>query len=143
MSQGVSYLLGLLTSICPAASAELAVRADGGDACGGGFYVLCDWNRHGGNHGFLDPGAAAPGGAAPSAGRWIWRWPASCAGRLWCACCWEAITLWRWGMAGLNFGFLIGIVSGLITFIPYVGSLTGLVLAMGVAIVQVLPRLRP
>ncbi len=32
-------------------------------------------------------------------------------------------------LAGLNFGLLIGLISGLITFIPYVGSMTGLVLA--------------
>ncbi|MPT22689.1 MAG: AI-2E family transporter [Starkeya sp.] len=42
-------------------------------------------------------------------------------------------------MTGLNFGFVIGFVSGIITFIPYVGSLTGLVLAGGVAIVQFFP----
>jgi len=43
-------------------------------------------------------------------------------------------------MVGLNFGLLIGIVSGLLTFIPYVGSLTGLVLAVGVAIAQFWPE---
>ncbi|MBV9347403.1 MAG: AI-2E family transporter [Pseudolabrys sp.] len=42
-------------------------------------------------------------------------------------------------VVGLNFGFLIGLVSGLITFIPYVGSMTGLVLATGVAIAQFWP----
>ena len=31
-------------------------------------------------------------------------------------------------LVGLNFGLLIGLISGLITFIPYVGSMTGLVL---------------
>jgi len=36
-------------------------------------------------------------------------------------------------LTGLNFGLLIGLLSGLLTFIPYVGSLTGLVLAGGVA----------
>ena len=40
---------------------------------------------------------------------------------------------------GLNFGALIGILSGLISFIPYVGSLTGLLLAVGVATVQFMP----
>jgi predicted PurR-regulated permease PerM len=40
---------------------------------------------------------------------------------------------------GLNFGLLIGITAGLLTFIPYVGSLTGLVLGLGVAIVQFWP----
>ncbi len=42
-------------------------------------------------------------------------------------------------IAGLNFGLVIGIVSGIITFIPYVGSLTGFVLAVGIAIVQFFP----
>jgi predicted PurR-regulated permease PerM len=42
-------------------------------------------------------------------------------------------------LAGLNFGLLIGVVSGLISFIPYVGSLTALVLALGVAVAQFLP----
>ncbi|CAH1660349.1 Putative permease often clustered with de novo purine synthesis [Hyphomicrobiales bacterium] len=42
-------------------------------------------------------------------------------------------------LVGLNFGVLIGLVSGILTFIPYVGSLTGLVLAGGVAIVQFWP----
>jgi predicted PurR-regulated permease PerM len=42
-------------------------------------------------------------------------------------------------LAGLNFGWVIGIVSGLLTFVPYVGSMTGLVLAVGVAVAQFWP----
>jgi predicted PurR-regulated permease PerM len=42
-------------------------------------------------------------------------------------------------LIGLNFGALIGMVSGLLTFIPYVGSLTGLLLSVGVALVQFWP----
>jgi predicted PurR-regulated permease PerM len=42
-------------------------------------------------------------------------------------------------LSGLNFGLLIGLISGLITFIPYVGSMTGLVLAVGVAVAQFWP----
>lgn len=42
-------------------------------------------------------------------------------------------------LAGLNFGFVIGIIAGLINFIPFVGSLTGLVLSVGVAIGQFWP----
>ncbi|RWO62948.1 AI-2E family transporter [Mesorhizobium sp.] len=42
-------------------------------------------------------------------------------------------------LTGLNFGILIGLIAGLISFIPYVGSLTGLVLAVGVAFVQFWP----
>ncbi len=39
-------------------------------------------------------------------------------------------------LIGLNFGLLIGISAGLLTFIPYVGSLTALIVSSGVAIVQ-------
>jgi predicted PurR-regulated permease PerM len=41
--------------------------------------------------------------------------------------------------AGLNFGLLIGLGTGFLSFIPYVGSITGLTLAVGVAIVQFWP----
>ncbi|ACP24724.1 putative permease protein [Sinorhizobium fredii NGR234] len=42
-------------------------------------------------------------------------------------------------LVGLNFGLLIGFFAGMISFIPYVGSLVGLVLAVGVAVVQFWP----
>ncbi len=42
-------------------------------------------------------------------------------------------------IVGLNFGLLIGLFAGMISFIPYVGSLVGLVIAIGVAIVQFWP----
>jgi predicted PurR-regulated permease PerM len=41
--------------------------------------------------------------------------------------------------AGLNFGLLIGLGTGFLSFIPYVGSIIGLTLAVGVAIVQFWP----
>lgn len=41
---------------------------------------------------------------------------------------------------GLNFGLLIGFVAGMISFIPYIGSLIGLVLSVGVALVQFWPE---
>ena len=39
-------------------------------------------------------------------------------------------------LVGLNFGFLLGISGGLLSFVPYVGSLTVLVCSMIVALVQ-------
>ncbi|MCO5073626.1 MAG: AI-2E family transporter [Rhizobiaceae bacterium] len=42
-------------------------------------------------------------------------------------------------LVGLNFGILIGLFAGLISFIPYVGSMVGLVLSLGVAFVQFWP----
>jgi len=41
--------------------------------------------------------------------------------------------------AGLNFGLLIGFFTGMISFIPYVGSTVGLLLSLGVALVQFWP----
>ena len=37
---------------------------------------------------------------------------------------------------GLQFGFLVGLVAGLISFVPYVGSVVGLVLSVGIALFQ-------
>jgi predicted PurR-regulated permease PerM len=42
-------------------------------------------------------------------------------------------------LIGLNFGALIGMFAGLLSFVPYVGSLAGLVLSVGVAVVQFWP----
>lgn len=46
-------------------------------------------------------------------------------------------------ISGLNFGLLIGLISGIITFVPYVGSMTGLVLSLGVAVAQFWPNYTP
>jgi predicted PurR-regulated permease PerM len=45
-------------------------------------------------------------------------------------------------LIGLDFGFLIGVLGGLLSFVPYVGSLTALVLSLGVALVQGWPSLK-
>ena len=42
-------------------------------------------------------------------------------------------------LVGLNFGLLIGIFVGMISFIPYIGSMVGLGLSLGVAVVQFWP----
>ncbi len=44
---------------------------------------------------------------------------------------------------GLNHALLIGLVTGLIGFVPYLGSLTGLLLSVSVAIVQFGPTWTP
>jgi predicted PurR-regulated permease PerM len=48
-----------------------------------------------------------------------------------------AAALW---LIGLDHGLLIGLAAGLISFIPYLGSLTGLVVSTCVAIAQFWPR---
>ncbi len=39
-------------------------------------------------------------------------------------------------LIGLNFGVAIGFIAGLLSIIPYVGSLVGFILAVGVALIQ-------
>jgi predicted PurR-regulated permease PerM len=46
-------------------------------------------------------------------------------------------------LAGLSFGVLIGAVAGFLTFVPYVGSLTALVVSLGVALAQFFPEWTP
>jgi predicted PurR-regulated permease PerM len=43
-------------------------------------------------------------------------------------------------IVGLDYGFLIGVLAGVLSFVPYVGSLTALVLSLGVAVVQGWPH---
>jgi predicted PurR-regulated permease PerM len=42
---------------------------------------------------------------------------------------------------GLDFGFLIGVMAGVLSFVPYIGSLTAMVLSLGVGLVQGWPKL--
>ena len=49
---------------------------------------------------------------------------------------WYGVSL---SITGLNFGFLIGFVTGILAFIPFVGALAGLVLSLCVAIAQAWP----
>jgi predicted PurR-regulated permease PerM len=51
-----------------------------------------------------------------------------------------AAALW---LTGLNHGMVIGFVAGLISFIPYVGSLSGLLISTCVAIAQYWPTWTP
>lgn len=44
------------------------------------------------------------------------------------------------GLIGLDHGILIGLTSGLVSFIPYLGSLTGIVVSICVAILQFWPH---
>jgi predicted PurR-regulated permease PerM len=43
-------------------------------------------------------------------------------------------------LTGLNFGLAIGLIAGLLSFVPFVGFLTGFVLSVGVALVQFWPN---
>jgi predicted PurR-regulated permease PerM len=43
-------------------------------------------------------------------------------------------------LTGLNFGLAIGLIAGILSFVPYVGFVTGLVLSIGIALVQFWPN---
>jgi predicted PurR-regulated permease PerM len=43
-------------------------------------------------------------------------------------------------LTGLNFGLVIGLMTGLLSFIPFFGFLTGFILSMGIALVQFAPN---
>jgi len=43
-------------------------------------------------------------------------------------------------ITGLNFGLAIGLIAGILSFVPYVGFLTGFVLSIGIALVQFWPN---
>jgi predicted PurR-regulated permease PerM len=51
-------------------------------------------------------------------------------------CVYYAVALW---LAGLNHSLLIGVAAGTISFVPYLGSITGLAVATSVAIAQFWP----
>jgi predicted PurR-regulated permease PerM len=53
--------------------------------------------------------------------------------------CYYAIGLM---LVGLDFALLIGLIAGVITFVPYIGSMTGLMIAVSVAIAQFWPDWR-
>lgn len=40
---------------------------------------------------------------------------------------------------GLDFGLVVGLIAGLVSFIPFVGALVGLVLSVGLALIQFWP----
>jgi predicted PurR-regulated permease PerM len=42
-------------------------------------------------------------------------------------------------LLGVNFGFLIGLMAGIVSFIPYLGSTLGFVVSVGVALLQFWP----
>lgn len=137
-TQGAAYMLTLLQSIWTGGQAILSLFSLLVITPVVAFYLLNDWNR------MVDKvDSWLPVKQRPQLRELAHEMDVAIAGfvRGQSAVCivlgtYYAISL---TLAGLNFGFVIGLVSGMITFIPYVGSLTGLVLAAGVAIVQFFP----
>ena len=111
-------------------------RADpgGGDA-GGGFYLLRDWQRV---IAMIDSWlprryAVVIRAQAREVDRILSAWVRGQA-----MCClllalYYALAL---TLAGLDLGLIVGLAAGLLSFIPYVGSITGGVTAIGLALAQ-------
>ncbi len=102
------------------------------------FYLMCDWAR------MIDridgwlPRAQAPTIRALAA-----EIDAAIAGyiRGQSGICLILGSLYAVGLSilGLRFGLLIGVLTGIVSFVPYVGSFTGFVVAVGIAIAQFWP----
>ncbi|MFG1377563.1 AI-2E family transporter [Xanthobacter autotrophicus] len=138
MTQGVSHLVGLLSSVWSGGQALIALFALMVVTPVVVFYILCDWNNM---VAFVDRLVPLPHRTEVRSLACAMDMAVAGFVRGQATVCLLLGTFYAVAltMAGLNFGLLIGIVSGVITFIPYVGSLTGFVLAIGVAIVQFFP----
>lgn len=137
-SQGVAWLLAFLKSLWTGSQALVSIVSLLVVTPVVAFYILVDWDRM----------VAALDGWVPPRHRVTVRELARQIDRaiigfvrgqtLVCLILgtFYAVGLW---LVGLNFGVLIGLIAGFLTFIPYVGTLTGFLLAMGVALVQFWP----
>ena len=70
------------------------------------------------------------------------RWRGSSAVSRSSVCSWAVWYSLGLTLIGLDYGFLIGVVAGVLSFVPYVGSLTALVLSLSVALFQGWPSLK-
>jgi predicted PurR-regulated permease PerM len=142
MSQGAGWLAAFLRSLWSGGQALISILSLMVVTPVVAFYMLCDWDRM----------IATVDGWIPRPQRKTVRGlareiDAAIAGfvRGQTSIClilgaFYAVAL---ALTGLNFGFLIGFMAGLLSFIPYVGSLTGLVVSLGVAIAQFWPNWTP
>jgi predicted PurR-regulated permease PerM len=138
MTQGAGWLASFLGSLWAGGRALVSILSLLVVTPIVAFYVLCDWNRM----------VATIDGWVPRAQQDTVRMLAremdqaiACFIRGQTGVCLILGTFYAVALAltGLNFGILIGFIAGILSFIPYVGSLTGLVLSGGVAFAQFWP----
>jgi predicted PurR-regulated permease PerM len=138
MNQAMGYLSGIIASLWSKGQALLSLFSLLIITPVVAFYMICDWSRMVASIDRLIPvpqretvrGLAGEIDAAISA------YVRGQSGVCLILGSYYAICL---TFAGLSFGLLIGVVSGIISFIPYVGSFTALVLSLGVAVAQFFP----
>lgn len=142
MTQGAGWLAAFLRSLWSGGQALVSILSLMVVTPVVAFYLLCDWDRM---IGAIDSWVPRPQQKTVHAlAREI---DAAIAGfvRGQTSVCLILSAFYATALAltGVNFGFLIGFMAGLLSFVPYVGSLTGLVVGIGVAIAQFWPNWTP
>jgi predicted PurR-regulated permease PerM len=138
MNQTVGYLTGLLASLWAKGQALISIFSLLIITPVVAFYLICDWDRM---VAALDRLVPVPQReTVRNLGREIDATIAAYV-RGQSGVCLILGSYYATGLtfAGLSFGLLIGVISGLISFIPYVGSLTALILSLAVALAQFAP----
>jgi predicted PurR-regulated permease PerM len=138
MNQTVGYLTGLLASLWAKGQALISIFSLLIITPVVAFYLICDWDRMVAAVDLLVPVPQRE--TVRRLGREIDATIAAYV-RGQSGLCLILGSYYATGLtfAGLSFGLLIGVISGLISFIPYVGSLTALVLSLSVALAQFAP----
>jgi predicted PurR-regulated permease PerM len=138
LTQGAGWLAAFLKSLWSGGAALLSIFSLVTVTPVVAFYLICDWPRM-----LATADALVPAADRPTVRALAREIDAAIAGfiRGQSAVCLILGTFYvvALSLAGLNFGLLIGLFSGFLTFIPYVGSMTGLVLSLGVAVAQFWP----
>jgi predicted PurR-regulated permease PerM len=138
LTQGAGWLAAFLKSLWSGGAALLSIFSLVIVTPVVAFYLICDWPRM-----LATADALVPAADRPTVRALAREIDAAIAGfiRGQSAVCLFLGTFYALALslAGLNFGLLIGLFSGFLTFIPYVGSMTGLVLSLGVAVAQFWP----
>ena len=142
MSQGASWLATFLRSLWSGGQALVSILSLMVVTPVVAFYVLCDWDRM-----IAKIDSWIPRPQRETVRELALEIDAAIAGfvRGQTSICLilGAIYAIALALTGLNFGFLIGFSAGLLSFIPYVGSLTGLVVSLGIAVAQFWPNWTP
>jgi predicted PurR-regulated permease PerM len=138
MAQGASWIAAFLASLWSGGRALISLFSVLIITPVVAFYLLCDWDRL---VAAVDNGIPVP--HRETVRRLAREIDAAIAGfvRGQAVVCLVLGAFYAIGLtlAGLHFGFLIGLMTGLMSFIPFVGAMSGFLIATGVAIAQFWP----
>jgi predicted PurR-regulated permease PerM len=142
MTQGAGYLSGFLGSLQSGGKALISFISVIVIMPVVTFYLICDWHR------MIDTlNSWVPPHSRDTVDQLVREIDAAVSGFLrgqadicLIVALYFAIAL---SLAGLNFSVLIGLAAGVLTFIPYVGSMIGILIGVGVAIEQFWPQWVP